>query len=114
MSFWNEEERTRLDKMQSEFLAWKKESSKQMEEMRKKIESFFPPRTSPVSQAPPIQPTPPAEFAIKFVVVGDLGQTGWTNSTLQHIAKSNYDMLLLPGDLSYNSNTTNQMGERVS
>lgn len=32
---------------------------------------------------------------------GDLGQTGWTNTTLQHIAKSNYDMLLLPGDLSY-------------
>lgn len=32
---------------------------------------------------------------------GDLGQTGWTNSTLQHVAKSNYDMLLLPGDLSY-------------
>jgi hypothetical protein len=88
MSFWNEEERTRLDKMQSEFLAWKKESSKQMEEMRKKIESFFPPRTSPVSQAPPIQPTPPAEFPIKFAVVGDLGQIGWTNSTLQHTAKS--------------------------
>ena len=32
---------------------------------------------------------------------GDLGQTNWTNSTLQHIAKSNYDMLLLPGDLAY-------------
>lgn len=32
---------------------------------------------------------------------GDLGQTGWTNSTLQHIAQSNYDVLLLPGDLSY-------------
>ena len=31
----------------------------------------------------------------------DLGQTDWTNSTLQHIQKSNYDMLLLPGDLSY-------------
>ncbi|XP_062168219.1 probable purple acid phosphatase 20 isoform X2 [Alnus glutinosa] len=45
--------------------------------------------------------TPPAQFPIKFAVVGDLGQTGWTNTTLQHIAKSNYDMLLLPGDLSY-------------
>ncbi|XP_031270846.1 probable purple acid phosphatase 20 [Pistacia vera] len=45
--------------------------------------------------------TPPSELPIKFVVVGDLGQTGWTNSTLQQIAKSNYDILLLPGDLSY-------------
>ncbi|PIA28311.1 hypothetical protein AQUCO_07200160v1 [Aquilegia coerulea] len=45
--------------------------------------------------------TPPAGFPIKFAVVGDLGQTEWTNSTLQHIAASNYDMLLLPGDLSY-------------
>jgi acid phosphatase type 7 len=33
--------------------------------------------------------------------VGDLGQTEWTVSTLAHIGKSNYDMLLLPGDLSY-------------
>lgn len=32
---------------------------------------------------------------------GDLGQTGWTKSTLQHISQSNYDLLLLPGDLSY-------------
>lgn len=32
---------------------------------------------------------------------GDLGQTEWTQSTLDHIGKSNYDMLLLPGDLSY-------------
>ena len=32
---------------------------------------------------------------------GDLGQTNWANSTLQHIATSNYDMLLLPGDLAY-------------
>ncbi|KAF5473837.1 hypothetical protein F2P56_005792 [Juglans regia] len=45
--------------------------------------------------------TPPAQFPIKFAVVGDLGQTEWTDSTLQHIAKSNYDMLLLPGDLAY-------------
>ncbi|TYI65444.1 hypothetical protein E1A91_D09G158900v1 [Gossypium mustelinum] len=45
--------------------------------------------------------TPPAHLPIKFTVVGDLGQTGWTNSTLQHIAQSNYDMLLLPGDLAY-------------
>lgn len=33
--------------------------------------------------------------------VGDLGQTGWTKTTLQHILNSTYDMLLLPGDLSY-------------
>ncbi|GMY25183.1 probable purple acid phosphatase 20 isoform X2 [Fagus crenata] len=45
--------------------------------------------------------TPPAQLPIEFAVVGDLGQTEWTNSTLQHIQKSNYDMLLLPGDLSY-------------
>ncbi|KAK1628784.1 hypothetical protein QYE76_003099 [Lolium multiflorum] len=31
----------------------------------------------------------------------DLGQTGWTKTTLQHIAAADYDMLLLPGDLSY-------------
>nr|CAD1836733.1 unnamed protein product [Ananas comosus var. bracteatus] len=31
----------------------------------------------------------------------DLGQTEWTASTLSNIAKSPYDVLLLPGDLSY-------------
>jgi acid phosphatase type 7 len=30
-----------------------------------------------------------------------LGQTGWTDSTLKHIAADDYDVLLLPGDLSY-------------
>ncbi|PIM97700.1 Purple acid phosphatase [Handroanthus impetiginosus] len=45
--------------------------------------------------------TPPSQFPIKFSIVGDLGQTEWTISTLQHIAKSNYDVFLLPGDLSY-------------
>ncbi|XAR69732.1 Acid phosphatase [Bertholletia excelsa] len=45
--------------------------------------------------------TPPAQFPITFAVAGDLGQTGWTNSTLQHISKSTYDVFLLPGDLSY-------------
>ncbi|XP_059306068.1 probable purple acid phosphatase 20 [Lycium ferocissimum] len=45
--------------------------------------------------------TPPAGFPIKFAVVGDLGETDWTTSTLNHIAKSNYDIMLLPGDLSY-------------
>ncbi|KAF3321775.1 Purple acid [Carex littledalei] len=31
----------------------------------------------------------------------DLGQTEWTKSTLAHISKLDYDMLLMPGDLSY-------------
>ncbi|GMP84521.1 hypothetical protein CsSME_00038019 [Camellia sinensis var. sinensis] len=45
--------------------------------------------------------TPPAQFPINFALAGDLGQTDWTTSTLDHISKSNYDVLLLPGDLSY-------------
>ncbi|WOL00837.1 purple acid phosphatase 22-like [Canna indica] len=45
--------------------------------------------------------TPPAALPIEFAVIGDLGQTEWTASTLAHVGKSGYDMLLLPGDLSY-------------
>lgn len=45
--------------------------------------------------------TAPAALPIDFAIVGDLGQTEWTASTLSHVNKSNYDMLLLPGDLSY-------------
>ncbi|KAL6998072.1 putative purple acid phosphatase 20 [Sarracenia purpurea var. burkii] len=45
--------------------------------------------------------TPPAQFPINFAISGDLGQTEWTSSTLQHITNSNYDVFLLPGDLSY-------------
>ncbi|KAE9612334.1 hypothetical protein Lal_00022807 [Lupinus albus] len=45
--------------------------------------------------------TPPARFPISFAVAGDLGQSGWTNSTLDHIKQCNHDVLLLPGDLSY-------------
>ncbi|PWZ44892.1 putative purple acid phosphatase 20 [Zea mays] len=45
--------------------------------------------------------TPPAALPFRFVVVGDLGQTGWTESTLKHVAAADYDALLLPGDLSY-------------
>ncbi|KAK9921228.1 hypothetical protein M0R45_029747 [Rubus argutus] len=45
--------------------------------------------------------TPPAAFPLTFAVAGDLGQTEWTNETLQHISRSPYDLLLLPGDLSY-------------
>ncbi|KAI3471827.1 hypothetical protein Pfo_028480 [Paulownia fortunei] len=45
--------------------------------------------------------TPPSLFPTKFSIIGDLGQTEWTSSTLEHIAKSDYDVLLLPGDLSY-------------
>jgi hypothetical protein len=45
--------------------------------------------------------TPPSKFPIEFVIVGDLGQTEWTASTLKHVDKSDYDVFLLPGDLSY-------------
>ncbi|CAL9192872.1 probable purple acid phosphatase 20 [Musa acuminata AAA Group] len=45
--------------------------------------------------------TPPSSLPIRFAIVGDLGQTGWTKSTLQHLAATDYDVLLLPGDLSY-------------
>ncbi|XP_047336884.1 probable purple acid phosphatase 20 [Impatiens glandulifera] len=45
--------------------------------------------------------TPPAQFPVNFVVTGDLGQTYWTKSTIEHIAKSTYDVLINPGDLSY-------------
>lgn len=45
--------------------------------------------------------TPPSSFPITFAVVGDLGQTDWTASTLGHIDQSIYDIHLLPGDLSY-------------
>ncbi|CAL0307407.1 unnamed protein product [Lupinus luteus] len=45
--------------------------------------------------------TPPAQFPVTFAVAGDLGQTGWTKSTLDHIDQCNYDVYLLPGDLSY-------------
>ncbi|KAL2933704.1 Purple acid phosphatase 22, partial [Bienertia sinuspersici] len=31
----------------------------------------------------------------------DLGQTEWTISTLQHVREKDYDVLLIPGDLSY-------------
>jgi len=36
-----------------------------------------------------------------MVCVGDLGQTDWTASTLEHIATFDYDVLLFAGDLSY-------------
>ncbi|KAK7337222.1 hypothetical protein VNO77_17785 [Canavalia gladiata] len=55
---------------------------------------------SPYSQTYQLK-TPPSQFPINFAVVGDVGQTGWTRSTLEHIGKSKYDMLLLPGDLAY-------------
>ncbi|GLT89965.1 hypothetical protein SLE2022_079200 [Rubroshorea leprosula] len=45
--------------------------------------------------------TPPATFPIEFAVVGDLGQTEWTVSTLAHVGSEDYDVFLLPGDLSY-------------
>ncbi|KAE8098533.1 hypothetical protein FH972_016588 [Carpinus fangiana] len=45
--------------------------------------------------------TPPSTFPVEFAVVGDLGQTEWTASTLSHVDSSDYDVFLLPGDLSY-------------
>lgn len=45
--------------------------------------------------------TPPGQFPITFAVAGDLGQTEWTKSTLDHIDKCKYDVHLLPGDLAY-------------
>ncbi|CAD6261019.1 unnamed protein product [Miscanthus lutarioriparius] len=45
--------------------------------------------------------TPPAVLPIELALVGDLGQTEWTASTLLHVSKTDYDMLLVPGDLSY-------------
>lgn len=45
--------------------------------------------------------TPPSDLPIEFVVVGDLGQTEWTASTLSHVGAKDYDVFLLPGDLSY-------------
>ncbi|XP_031249538.1 purple acid phosphatase 18 [Pistacia vera] len=54
------------------------------------------------NQGPEFQlKTPPAEFPVTFAVAGDLGQTGWTRSTLDHIDLCKYDIHLLPGDLSY-------------
>eukprot|EP00271_Cylindrocystis_brebissonii_P015674 TRINITY_DN38638_c0_g1_i1.p1 TRINITY_DN38638_c0_g1~~TRINITY_DN38638_c0_g1_i1.p1 ORF type:complete len:661 (-),score=50.59 TRINITY_DN38638_c0_g1_i1:630-2567(-) len=48
--------------------------------------------------------TPPAEgpdTPMLLNVVGDLGQTGWSVSTLAHMAKASYDLTLYAGDLSY-------------
>lgn len=45
--------------------------------------------------------TPPSQFPITFAVAGDLGQTGWTKSTLDHIDQCKYDVHMIPGDLSY-------------
>ncbi|XP_037477758.1 purple acid phosphatase 22-like [Triticum dicoccoides] len=45
--------------------------------------------------------TPPAALPIELALTGDLGQTEWTASTLAHVSKTDYDMLLVPGDLAY-------------
>ncbi|KAH6762206.1 purple acid phosphatase 22 [Perilla frutescens var. hirtella] len=45
--------------------------------------------------------TPPSTFPVEFAVAGDLGQTEWTESTLAHVGARDYDVFLLPGDLSY-------------
>ncbi|KAL6875631.1 hypothetical protein ACP4OV_013144 [Aristida adscensionis] len=45
--------------------------------------------------------TCPATLPVEFVVIGDVGRTGWTVSTLFQIAGGEHDAVLLPGDLSY-------------
>ncbi|OEL25770.1 Purple acid phosphatase 22 [Dichanthelium oligosanthes] len=45
--------------------------------------------------------TPPATLPVEFVIIGDVGQTEWTASTLSQISAADHDVLLLPGDLSY-------------
>ncbi|KAF8772757.1 hypothetical protein HU200_005421 [Digitaria exilis] len=45
--------------------------------------------------------TPPATLPIELAVVGDLGRPSGRPSTLVHVSKTDYDMLLVPGDLSY-------------
>ncbi|KAL9676533.1 hypothetical protein QQ045_004747 [Rhodiola kirilowii] len=45
--------------------------------------------------------TPPSQYPLEFAIVGDLGQTEWTKSTLTQLSKKDYDIFLLPGDLSY-------------
>ncbi|KAK8519877.1 hypothetical protein V6N13_031646 [Hibiscus sabdariffa] len=37
--------------------------------------------------------SPPGKFPVTFAVAGDLGQTGWTKSTLDHIDECRYDPL---------------------
>nr|VDD61800.1 unnamed protein product [Brassica oleracea] len=48
--------------------------------------------------------TPPSTFPVEFAVAGDLGQTDWTVKTLDQITKRDFDVFLLPGDLSYADN----------
>lgn len=56
--------------------------------------------------------TPPAQLPITFAVAGDLGQTGWTKSTLDHIDQCKYDVHLLPGDLSCDLSYADYMQHR--
>jgi hypothetical protein len=46
-------------------------------------------------------PPPGPEVPITFAVAGDLGQTGWTATTLQHMQATPYDVMIYTGDLSY-------------
>ncbi|XP_010426889.1 PREDICTED: purple acid phosphatase 22-like [Camelina sativa] len=48
--------------------------------------------------------TPPSTFPVEFAIVGDLGQTESTDATLSQIKSQDYDVFLLPGDLSYAGN----------
>lgn len=46
---------------------------------------------------PPAGPDTPVTYS----VIGDLGQTGWSVTTLDHMAASPHDVVILAGDLSY-------------
>ncbi|CAI0423580.1 unnamed protein product [Linum tenue] len=48
--------------------------------------------------------TPPSTLPLEIAIVGDLGQSDRTKSTLQGLGSKDYDLLLLPGDLSYANN----------
>ncbi|CAA0818840.1 Probable purple acid phosphatase 20 [Striga hermonthica] len=45
--------------------------------------------------------TPPSQFPIKFAILRDPGQTEYTKSTLDHMSKAGYNVLILAGDLAY-------------
>ncbi|KAK9724078.1 hypothetical protein RND81_05G046400 [Saponaria officinalis] len=45
--------------------------------------------------------TTPAQLPIQFVLAADIGRSETSHKTLDYISKSSYNILLLPGDLSY-------------
>ncbi|CAN8268133.1 unnamed protein product [Cochlearia groenlandica] len=45
--------------------------------------------------------TPPSRLPIEFAIAGDLGQSDWTTRTLDQMSKRDFNVFILPGDLSY-------------